>query len=91
MCLTAEQYAKLSGRSAPREHGRRILIGVAVSVLLLVILATVVLVLCLKRKAEAERMREKLRAAYTNLLEPDKVKYRGNIVPLSQSIYLLSL
>ncbi|THD26933.1 Epidermal growth factor receptor [Fasciola hepatica] len=71
MCLTAEQYAKLSGRSA-RETRDRILIGVAVSVLLLVILATVVLVLCLKRKAEAERMREKLRAAYTNLLEPDK-------------------
>ncbi|VDP72369.1 unnamed protein product [Echinostoma caproni] len=77
MCLTAEQYAKLSGRNA-RETRDRILIAVAVSVLLLVILATIVLVFCLKRRAETERMREKLRAAYTNLLELDKDELMKN-------------
>lgn len=70
MCFTAAQYARISGQSA-RELRNRILIGVAVSVLVFIAAVLVILVVCLRRKAEAEKIREQLRSAYTNLLEPD--------------------
>ncbi|CAL8089961.1 unnamed protein product [Calicophoron daubneyi] len=77
MCLTAAKHARMSGRAA-REFRDRIVIAVAVSVLVLIALATIILVVCLKRKADAEKMREKLRCAYTNLLEPDKESLMKN-------------
>ncbi|TNN17802.1 Epidermal growth factor receptor isoform 5 [Schistosoma japonicum] len=70
MCLSSEQHARLSGQTA-RELRNRILISVAISVFVIIALVTIVLVVCLKRKAEAEKIREQLRSAYTNLLEPD--------------------
>ncbi|CAH8627518.1 unnamed protein product [Schistosoma intercalatum] len=70
MCLTAEQNARLSGQTA-RELRNRILIAVSISIFIIIALVTIILVICLRRKAEAEKIREQLRSAYTNLLEPD--------------------
>ncbi|TGZ71661.1 hypothetical protein CRM22_002516 [Opisthorchis felineus] len=77
MCLTAKEYAKVSGKSA-RELRDRIVIGVSISIIPLILLATIILVICLKRRAEAEKAREKLFSAYTNLLAPDKESVMKN-------------
>ncbi|VEL09627.1 unnamed protein product [Protopolystoma xenopodis] len=75
VCLSEAEYLEAMGQLDAGQRSRRTVLITCIAVLVglfcLVAIVAAIIVVYLNRKAEADKVREELRSAYTNLLEPD--------------------